>query len=120
MITGKELAQKILTQITEHPETHDQYTWVDSFSGCGTTRCIAGWAVALNAEPGEAVSVNDFATRARLARELGVRPHWATLGQELLGLSEEEAVGLFHSSNEIAPHVLAELFDLEHTEPEAE
>lgn len=42
------MAERVLTQITEHPETHSQTT----FEGvgydddvCGTTRCIAGWAV---------------------------------------------------------------------------
>jgi hypothetical protein len=37
-----EMLQRVLAQITEHPETHNQNTWE---SRCGTTRCVAGWAI---------------------------------------------------------------------------
>ncbi len=39
---NRELFQKIHDQITGHPETHNQDSWE---SLCGTTRCVAGWAV---------------------------------------------------------------------------
>lgn len=112
MITGKELAQRILDQITAHPETHNQDTWSNENGACGTTYCIAGWAVALNAEPGEDARRNAV-TRARLARELAAPDaHWPTLGQKLLGLSEEAAEDLFFSHTKVAPRILAGLFDL--------
>lgn len=38
--------QKVLDQITQHPETWDQYTW-----HCGTTHCFAGWAQILSGQP---------------------------------------------------------------------
>lgn len=117
MITGKELAQKILDQITAHPETHNQDTWVDGFNSCGTTYCIAGWAVALNALPGDDETLP--AGRRAMARELNTIPHWGPLGQKLLGLDDEVADDLFFSDTEDAPRILAELFDLEYAAPES-
>ena len=38
------LAARVLQQIQEHPETHDQGTW---HSPCGTKHCAAGWACVL-------------------------------------------------------------------------
>lgn len=53
-----ELLKKVHAQITAHPEGHRQETWVDFPDGveaitlenfsCGTTLCIAGWAVILS------------------------------------------------------------------------
>lgn len=113
LIRGKELAQKILDQITEHPETHDQDTWENVFGECGTTYCIAGWAVAFNARSTEDRST--YQARILLADELGLTAHWSTLGQELLGLDDQEAEDLFYSGTEEAPAMLAELFELEYT-----
>lgn len=44
-----ELAEQVLEQITEHPETHCQEVWGSKAPGCGTQYCVAGWAAALNA-----------------------------------------------------------------------
>lgn len=41
------LAEAVLKQITEHPETHKQDSWGFRTDDCGTTHCIAGWALAL-------------------------------------------------------------------------
>lgn len=38
------LPGRVLRQITEHPETHDQCTW---HSICGTKHCVAGWTTHL-------------------------------------------------------------------------
>lgn len=115
LIRGKELAQKILDQITEHPETHDQDTWVNSSGECGTTYCIAGWAVALNALESDSSPRLDV-TRARLSRELSIRfPTWSLLAEELLGLGDAEAEELFFADTEEAPAKLAELFDLDYS-----
>lgn len=40
-----ELAEKVLKQVTEHPETHNQEEWTFRGPGCGTTACLAGWTV---------------------------------------------------------------------------
>ena len=117
LIRGKELAQKILDQITEHPETHNQSSWVDT---CGTTYCVAGWAVAFNCQRGGAECEALFAGLRALARELNTAPYWSTLGQKLLGLDDEDAASLFYSTDEEAPELLADLFELDYTAPDAE
>lgn len=114
LIRGRELAQKILDQITAHPETHDQGSWVDV---CGTTYCIAGWAVALNALPGDNETLQ--AGRRAMARELNTVTDWEALGRKLLGLDEDAADALFFSDTQEAPVLLAELFDLEYAAPES-
>ena len=38
------LFQKIHAQITRDPGSHDQGSW-EAVGECGTTRCIAGWAL---------------------------------------------------------------------------
>jgi hypothetical protein len=50
MNTG--LARAVLDHLDAHPEAHNQYRW--GFRGeCGTTACIAGWALILSGyEPG--------------------------------------------------------------------
>ena len=40
-----ELAEKVLKQVTEHPETHNQEEWGYRAPSCGTQACLAGWAV---------------------------------------------------------------------------
>lgn len=39
---NRELFEKIHVQATDHPETFDRNSWESS---CGTTRCLAGWAI---------------------------------------------------------------------------
>lgn len=107
LITGRDLAVKVIEQVTKHPETHVQSTWIDS---CGTTACIAGWAVALNRQDGEDV----FHTKQRIAAEL--RPVDA-LGRvisgesgSLLNWSEAGAAlfGFFHSGSREVDEVAAD------------
>lgn len=49
--TPQELARQIWDHISAHPEEHDQRWWKANHDlhlapeRCGTTRCIAGWAV---------------------------------------------------------------------------
>lgn len=66
MPKGKELAEAVLRHVLAHPEQHFQGTWTNRDHepvDCGTTACLAGWAVILNANPGE--------TPARAACRLG-------------------------------------------------
>lgn len=63
MITGKQLGRKVLEVIEADPDKHDQ-RWYES--PCGTSYCIAGWAIALNTRPSE----SQFAAKNRIAREL--------------------------------------------------
>lgn len=85
MITGRELARKVLDHVIEHPEQHSQGIWIDFAGGqrgnyCGTTACLAGWAVVFNAEDGESID----RTLRRLAGELTVEAEWEDVGVALL------------------------------------
>lgn len=62
------LARKVLSQITKHPETHDQH---DFESPCGTKRCAAGWACHL-AGPDYEVVERRFGTWNAAMLALGV------------------------------------------------
>jgi len=47
MAYNTDLMIEIRNQITNHPETHNQKSW-GSRTDCGTTHCIAGWAIVLS------------------------------------------------------------------------
>lgn len=90
MITGKELAEKVLAKVTEYPEQHVQAIWVrdaeaplvDEVNLCGTHACLAGWAVLLNREPNE----TPMQTLWRLGEEfgLGINTDWERVAIKLL------------------------------------
>lgn len=128
LITGRELAVKVIDQVTKHPETHEQATWI---SGCGTIACLAGWTVALNRQPGE----SNHDVKARIAVELrpvdawgrtldgeaGMVPTWSEAGATLFGITDEdgridqdEADRIFMCMDETeAVARLADRFDIE-------
>lgn len=128
LITGRELAVKVIDQVTKHPETHIQSTWIDS---CGTAGCLAGWAVALNRQDDE----SNYDVKARIAAELrpvdawgrtldgeaGMVPSWPEAGAALFGITDEdgrldqdEADRIFMCMDETeAVARLADRFDIE-------
>lgn len=111
MITGKELAERILQQITEEPESHDQSIWAvaSGTAGCGTIACIAGWAVEFNRQDGE----GEYRALERLGAELNTAPWYDSVGRELLGLDRPAASNLFYTdSSRQARRKLADLFGL--------
>jgi hypothetical protein len=86
------LFQKILDQITMHPETHNQDFWENASSDCGTTRCIAGWALHFH-NPQQHVWLT--------VKDLMCSPyHIDEAAQSLLGLTEEESIELFHDADD--------------------
>lgn len=113
---NRELFQKIHDQITQNPETHDQNSW-ESF--CGTTRCVAGWAVHFSNGEGRlwGAAFGDVTSETgSLIREvLGLqRPdyvggqHVEPSARKLLGLTQRQAGGLFYgASDEEAVHLVA-------------
>ena len=110
-----ELFAKIRDMIREHPEQHDQSAWESQpVDECGTTRCVAGWAVALTTglpvyswQPGEEIRLSD--ATLRLAHEKGVYVEdlgdngvVPALAARLLSLTPNEAGSLFYSEDERA------------------
>jgi hypothetical protein len=96
MSINTELFQKIYDQISQHPETHDQGDFESRPPGCGTTRCVAGWAIALHC------GVNSIYSRPGLplaGRETssGYLSPTAVEAADLLGLTDRQAVELFYN-----------------------
>lgn len=79
-----ELGRKVLRQVTEHREQFDMGTWGYKDRACGTTACLAGWAMLLT-EGYSLTEAGDF-----------LRPDGTTVrdeggeAQKLLGLSDDE------------------------------
>lgn len=110
-----ELAEKVLKQVTEHPETHNQHEW-GYRNSCGTSACLAGWAVYI-AHPDAVVQwrTNPYDTSTdQVACSVvplggGQRFDIATLAAEALGLDEDDADELFLTlDNEEAIEMLSE------------
>ena len=119
LITGRELAEKILKQVVNRPETHHQVSWITSghhvpVSECGTVACLAGWAVALNAEPGE----SPLAARTRVARKLDMFCcGWEELGVRLVtGREVERDVDGYPAYDDQQEDVRAAFFETEDEE----
>lgn len=100
-----DLFRKVHEQITAFPQTHDQstYMFVDESDRtvCGTTHCIAGWAVVLDAGVARVENKDHYYELVEAANEkfsaydqFGDVSSWAA-GRALLGLSEDEAAVLF-------------------------
>lgn len=118
-LTPQQLAGKILDQIESKPLTFDMQAWVANqedivdwrtgdFTGeCGTTRCVAGWAVHFVAEGPE----DALTTRTRVRREAGLpSASWMIVGAHLLGLDARQAEYLFLEADE--RQAIAELKDI--------
>lgn len=84
----QEVAQMVLDQVTNYPETHEQGNW--EHTNCQTTRCIAGWAQYL---------VRGFVNAGDNSR--GDRPSVALDAAKLLGFRaiSEDWGRLFYDMN---------------------
>lgn len=112
-----ELFALVRDAIKGQPGRHDQSTWESVLSNeCGTTRCVAGWAIHLTTgekvfrwEPGLGFIEVSPSVRA-LAAEHGVQGDDDQDGMDLipglaaslLGLTETQADILFYAENEKA------------------
>lgn len=103
---NKELMRKILTQVEENPEQHDQSQW-SAQTRCGTAFCVAGWACFLSGYepvfPGDKI----FETSSEVEKD-GELFQTSEKAMELLSLSPEEANQLFYSTEETAIRLLRE------------
>lgn len=105
------IIDQVLAQILMFPETHNQDGW-ETQESCGTTRCVAGWAVHFS-EDYDIVNLARFGGNAYPVRK-GAPEYdysfWSSAGADVLGLSEYEAEYLFFEcDNEQAVEFLKDL-----------
>jgi hypothetical protein len=99
----------ILNYIKEHPNEWNQTLWVDD-QPCRTRFCFAGFAIQRSKKyKFIRLSTGDFSSdvmrvgeKDRPGNELG-KDWWrpAQIGQEILGLNEQEADNLFSGGNKL-------------------
>ena len=100
------LAEAVLKQITEHPETHRQSAWGIKIS-CGTAHCISGWSAVL---AGAELAWDDHGMlEAVRLNPMGAWSDPFYAGMELLGIDEDLADYLFGASEDAAIGELREL-----------
>lgn len=105
-----ELFKQINEIISTQPDRHDQGTWESQSSACGTTRCVAGWAVHLTVKA-DLFTLDDdgYATTSPEVRALAAQQNRGgisksrsipRIARELLGLTADEATVLFFYADE--------------------
>jgi hypothetical protein len=91
MERNKELIERTMQHIVDHPEAHDQRSWISN--ACGTSACFAGWALMLDGVHAEEVLSWSYQYtgrhHSRVKKEAGER----------LGLTPTEAFRLFRDKN---------------------
>jgi len=99
-IVNAALLRETLAYIQEHPESWNQRTW-GMTSECGTVACFAGWAAMLTD-----ANLRPPAYDPMIFQQFGSYPPWLIGSQfvddfatTLLGLTEDQGVALFDSSN---------------------
>lgn len=90
MTYNKPLMDKILDQITQHPETHNQGSFANR-DACGTTYCVAGWACVLS---GVELGFQTFETY-EYADSTVDGESIVDKAEQLLGISPTESYRLF-------------------------
>jgi hypothetical protein len=112
MNLNREAFQKIHEVISVQPERLVMSTWEDDEApeSCGTTRCVAGWAVHFAVGGAPLFADGEPSDKVRsLARDHGIHPGdydtstlFEVLGANLLGLSIREGRMLFYLSSNTA------------------
>lgn len=90
---NKELFRKIRDQINADPNSHNQGAW-EFIGGCGTSRCIAGWAIHLT-YPDQSVFTAALDRYPHLSMSEAVE----RLAKGLLDISGKEARTLFYAGD---------------------
>lgn len=103
------VAQKVLKQITGHPETFDMDSWgsrQETESECRTTCCIAGWAGLFTHQ----LEFNKHGVLSITSPKY-MPGDFVAVGADALGMDYNEADLLFHLSNDAALKCLEYLAD---------
>jgi hypothetical protein len=112
-LTGAALAKAILDKINAEPDRFDMSVWAsrsadpdpEERSECGTSLCIAGWAVYLNGGRFVFRTDTQFVTD-RVAQPDGVVVDIGTWAADLLGLDDcgedEDGIDVFGLADDLA------------------
>lgn len=105
------LLSKVMEHIEQHPDEHDQGVWASrpiestSDSACGTAFCFAGHAVNMTMAEQDRFMFGvgddnwDFLVAYSVQDSDGMRRAIPALARQRLGVSNDEGVELFASSN---------------------
>jgi hypothetical protein len=100
------LSGVILDYITKHPEKHDQSDWFkgnydpDATNSCGTTACVAGYAILFSNDPRFKYEKNvDGRYELVTIKPKSNDVFFDDAGMELLGLASIDASILFYETN---------------------
>lgn len=111
---NRELFQKIHDIIDAKPDVLAMDSWENRGADCGTTRCVAGWAISLTTQTELADGYRFHSAVLALAEEYGIpipgMPYPA-LARRLLGLSADEAGCLFYTDEETAAEIVRLMAD---------
>lgn len=107
---NRELFQKIHMVIEVQPDALAMDSWEDREADCGTTRCVAGWAVSLTTRTDLTEGWRFHPAVLALAGEHGIPCEigvpYPKLARKLLGLSRDEAATLFYTDEELAAEIV--------------
>lgn len=128
MTVNKSLFREIHDAITAAPDEFDMATWgvqriTQSGDVCGTSMCVAGWAVALTVPVERQIWNRDEFNNHRYLDFVRVedtespghfyKENVENYAREVLGLDWEEATKLFHEINDdVATEMVAEYAEL--------
>lgn len=110
---NKKMFYAIADLIEDNPERWDQDFWITDGWGsqnsvvyngeeyiCGTTQCVAGWAVVLQ-HGGYTGDQNGYSIMSDGHTVYNVSDNWVIEGANILGLSREDAYMLFHTTFDV-------------------
>lgn len=107
---NRELFQKIHDIIDAKPDALAMDSWEDQDADCGTTRCVAGWAVSLTTQTDLTAGWRFHPAVLALAEEHGILCEiyvpYSALARKLLGLDAVEAGCLFYADELLAAEVV--------------
>lgn len=94
---NSDLLRRTIEHVEAHPDEWDQAHWAGDGADCGTTCCLAGWACRLSG------------LRIDWDRQDGNGQAWwltdgrliSTTAQQLLGLTDTQAMELFYEGNDL-------------------
>lgn len=94
-----DLMLQVRNAVTANPECHAQRTWseapdktAEEAVECGTTMCMAGWAIAIATRKSVAQAQHDAGKYSEIARcHMPASP--GRLAADLMGLTDAEATG---------------------------